>query len=85
MNIRHIQLLVLDNSDILSKFFDRAAEILDQAQVDMVLLRLDAEARADLVSNRFSAMRYDVFRLAKDTLMRVFPQTNRICEGVMWR
>lgn len=70
-NIRHVQLLVLDNSGIMSRFFEAADEIFNQAQIDMLLFRLDTKAHADLLWDQFSSIRYAMFRLAKDSLVRV--------------
>lgn len=77
-NIRHVQLLVLENPKILSQFFDSASEIFDQAKVDGVLLHLDAEARAGLVSNQFAAKGYVVFRLKKNALLQVSPDNSNL-------
>jgi len=72
-NIRHVRLLVLENMEIQSKFIKSADAVFDQAQVDMVLLRLDRAPNANVVLREFSAIGYRVFRLWKNDLLRVTP------------
>ncbi len=68
--IRHVRLLVLENTDILYKFLNNNHDIADQAHVDMVLFRLDADGDTDVISREFSAAGYIVFRLRKNSIVR---------------
>ena len=72
--IRHIRLLVLENTDILYKFFNSNNDIVDQAHVDMVLFRLGADQGTDVISREFSAAGYSVFRLRKNSIVRGAPR-----------
>ncbi len=76
--IRHVRLLVLENTDIVQKFFDGTGDIVDRAQVDMVLFRLDAGQQSDVISREFSAAGYSVSRLHENSIVRVAPgESNR--------
>ena len=72
--IRHVRLLVLENTDILNKFFKCNNDIVDRAQVDMALFRLSAGRDTDVISREFSAAGYSVFRLQKNSIVRGTPR-----------
>jgi hypothetical protein len=71
--LRHVRLLVLEDRDILCKFSKNADDIFDHARVDMMLLRLNGEPGALVVSRQLFAAGYTVFRLGQNTLLRVTP------------
>jgi len=71
--IRHVRLLVLENTDTLRKFFDRIDDIVDRTQVDMVLFRLGADLDTDVISREFSAVGYRVSRLQENPVVRAVP------------
>ncbi|HSS12540.1 MAG TPA: hypothetical protein VLL04_01515 [Rhizomicrobium sp.] len=72
--IRQVRLLVLENTDILCKFFNSTSEIIDLAQVDMVLFRADTNEDADAISRKFSAAGYTVFLLLENAIVRKAPR-----------
>jgi hypothetical protein len=71
--IRQVRLLVLEDAEILRKFLTKADDAFEQAQIDMVLFRLDAKSGAAGVSAEFSARGYSVFRFRKNALVRPAP------------
>jgi hypothetical protein len=77
-NIRHVRLLVLANMDIQSRFIKSADAVFDQAQVDMVLLRLGRVPNANVVLREFSAIGYRVFHMWKNQLLRVAPHESNV-------
>jgi hypothetical protein len=76
-NIRHVRLLVLEDMNILNKFFEEASNTLIQAQVDMILFRLDTDRAINAVSRELSAIGYRIVRLSKNPLTRVKPYSSR--------
>ncbi len=75
--IRHVRLLVLEDTDILYRFFEDANNILGRAQVDMILFRLDTERAINPVSRELSSIAYRIVRLSKNPLTWVNPHSGR--------
>ena len=82
--IRHVRLLVVENTDILYKFFNSNNDIVDQARIDMVLFRLGADRDIDVISREFSTAGYIVFRLRKILLWGAL-RANRMGKRVIWQ
>jgi hypothetical protein len=72
--IRHVRLLVLENRDILYKFFNSNNDIVNQAHVDMVLFRLGADQGTDNIWRDFSAAGFTVFHLEQNSIVQGAPR-----------
>ncbi len=73
--ILHVRLLVLEDTHIVYRFFKEVNDNLIQAQVDMILFRLDTERAINAVSRELSAIGYRIVRLSKNPLTRVNPHS----------
>ena len=72
--IQRVRLLVLESTDVLHKFFKSNNDIVDQAQVDMVLFRSGADQDTDVIAREFAAAGYAIFRFWKNSIVRGFPR-----------
>ena len=68
-----VQLLVVENMNVLNRFFETANEIFDHTKIDCVLFHLDTDSRDDVLTKRFRRMNYLVYRLKEDSIEKLLP------------